>query len=60
MCNALVLIITEGVAESWVEAEMSCVEVRAWLSNTYFFNLKKKYFVLEISRFLCFCEIHRF
>ena len=32
----------EGVAESWVEAEMSWVEVGAWFSNTYFFNLKKK------------------
>ena len=32
----------EGVVESWVEAEMSWVEVGAWLSNTYFFNLKRK------------------
>ena len=50
----------EGVTESWVEAEMSWVEVGAWLSNTLFFNLKKKYFDLKISRFLYFCEIHRF
>ena len=26
--------IVEGVAENWVEAEMSWVEVGAWLSNT--------------------------
>ena len=32
----------EDVVESWVEAEMSWVEVGAWLSNTYFFNLKRK------------------
>ena len=32
----------EGVAESWVEAEISWMEVGAWFSNTYFFNLKKK------------------
>ena len=32
----------EGVAESWVEAEMSWVEVGAWFINTHFFNLKKK------------------
>ena len=25
-----------------------------------FFHMKKKSFVLEISRFLCFCEIHKF
>ena len=25
-----------------------------------FFSLKKKCFVLEMSRFLCFCEIHKF
>ena len=27
----------EGVAESWVEAEMSWLEVGAWFSNTQFF-----------------------
>ena len=27
----------EGVAESWVEAEMSLVEMDAWFSNTHFF-----------------------
>ena len=32
----------EGVAESWVETEMSWVEGDARFSNTYFFNLKKK------------------
>ena len=32
----------EGVAECWVEAEMSWVEVGAWFSNIHFFNLKKK------------------
>ena len=32
----------EGVAESWVEAEISWVEVGAWFSNTYFFNSKRK------------------
>ena len=32
----------EGVAECWVEAEMSRVEVGAWFSNTHFFNLKKR------------------
>ena len=32
----------EGVAESWVEAEISWVEVGAWFSNIHFFNLKKK------------------
>ena len=26
----------------------------------FIFFLKKKYFVPDISRFLCFCEIHRF
>ena len=32
----------KGVAKSWVEAEMSLVEVGTWFSNTIFFNLKKK------------------
>ena len=32
----------EGVAESWVEDEMSWVEVGPGFSNTHFFNLKKK------------------
>ena len=32
----------EAVAESWVEVEMSWVEVGAWFSNTHFFNLKEK------------------
>ena len=26
----------EGVAVSWVEANMSCVEVGAWFNNTHF------------------------
>ena len=42
-----------GVAESWVEAEMSWVEVGAWFSNTYFFNLKKN--IIWFSRYLEFC-----
>ena len=32
----------EGVAESWVEAEMSWMDVGVWFSDTDFFNLKKK------------------
>ena len=32
----------EGVAESWVEAEMSWAEVAAWFSNTHYFHLKRK------------------
>ena len=50
----------EGIGESWVEAEMSWVEVGAWISNIHFFNSKKKYFIFKISRFLCYCEIHKF
>ena len=32
----------ESVAETWIEAEMSWVEVGAWFSNTHFLILKKK------------------
>ena len=31
-----------------------------WCVINDFFYLKKKCFVLEISRFSCFCEIHKF
>ena len=30
------------------------------INDFFFFSLKKKYLFLEISRFLCFCEIHWF
>ena len=32
----------EGVAESWVEAEMRWVDVGVWFGDTHYFNLKKK------------------
>ena len=33
------------------------VALDVWIND--FFYLKEKYFILEISRLLCFCEIHR-
>ena len=43
----------EGAAESWVEAEMSWVEVGAWFSNTYFLIWRKNN--ISFSRNLDFC-----
>ena len=31
-----------------------------WIFNNFFVDLNQKYFVFEIFRFLCFCEIYRF
>ena len=44
----------ESVAETWIEAEMSWVEVGAWFSNTHFLILKKKNNI-SFSRYLDFC-----
>ena len=41
-----------------INYSLSC---SAWcIINEFFYLKKKKYFVLEISRFLCFCETCRF
>ena len=37
-----------------------CHKVALEVQLMDFFNLKKKCFALEVFRFLCFCEIHRF
>ena len=37
-----------------------CHKVALYEYLTNFFDLNQKYFVLEIFRFLCFCEIYRF
>ena len=59
--NILVLPTLRVLQRAGWKLKMNWVEVGVWFSNTYFFNLKKKwYFSLEMSRFLCFCEIHRF
>ena len=49
----------EGVAESWLEAEMSWVEVSAWFSNSHFFNLKKKIFCSQ-AKYLDFDAFMKF